>query len=627
MRWAILLAASLSLQAAAPLFEAIRRDDIKTVEALLRAGTDPNSRDDLDATALMHATLYASEPCMKLLLDKGASVNATAKGGSTALMWATGEASKVRLLLARGADPNIKNKRGLTALDLALRRDGGEAAAKLLAGPGRDVKEIESERAAKDEAPLFSDPEVMAEIHAHGWLDTAQLKSFGTSPLWFGAFRGSGEMVGRLLNAGADAAKPVQYVTLAVPPVGLAAYSRNLDGVRLLIEKGAAVNDKGSYGHTPLMLAAAADRPSKAIVELLLSRGADANLTDNEGNTALDWALFQGENDVTKLLRESGAKPGAPKPLPTPRAKALGPREAAAQAIALLQPIGPKFFAKTGCISCHNQSLVAMAVTAVRAKGLPVNESIATHPTKASLATWSPGREDYQQGIGSVGGWIANVGYGLAGMAGEGAPSSPVTDAIALALARDQRPDGSWNITDVRSPLGNGRIKWTALVLRGAGHYMPPGRKSEWEGRVAGAAAYLRKAESHGTQDDAFRILGLKWSGAPAAELRALAAKLLSSQKPDGGWSQLPAMNSDAYATGQALYALHHGSGIAATHEAYRKGVAFLLRTQLEDGSWYVRRRSFGFQPYFDSGFPHGRDQFISAAATSWAVIALAAAI
>jgi hypothetical protein len=49
-----------------------------------------------------------------------------------------------------------------------------------------------------------------------------------------------------------------------------------------------------------------------------------------------------------------------------------------------------------------------------------------------------------------------------------------------------------------------------------------------------------------------------------------------------------------------------------------------LLRTQLEDGTWYVPSRAIGFQPYTDAGFPHGPDQFISAAATSWAVIGLA---
>jgi len=63
---------------------------------------------------------------------------------------------------------------------------------------------------------------------------------------------------------------------------------------------------------------------------------------------------------------------------------------------------------------------------------------------------------------------------------------------------------------------------------------------------------------------------------------------------------------------------------MAATTDVYRKGADYLRRTQLEDGSWFVRSRAFGFQPYFDAGFPHGKDQFISAAATSWAAIALA---
>jgi len=81
-------------------------------------------------------------------------------------------------------------------------------------------------------------------------------------------------------------------------------------------------------------------------------------------------------------------------------------------------------------------------------------------------------------------------------------------------------------------------------------------------------------------------------------------------------------MGSDAYATGQALYALH-ANGTAPTADAYRKGMDYLLRTQLEDGTWFVRSRGFGFQPYFDTGFPHGKHQFISAAATSWAAMAL----
>ena len=69
-------------------------------------------------------------------------------------------------------------------------------------------------------------------------------------------------------------------------------------------------------------------------------------------------------------------------------------------------------------------------------------------------------------------------------------------------------------------------------------------------------------------------------------------------------------------------------SGAAkADDAAYRKGVRFLLDNQLEDGSWYVRARAIPIQPYFDSGFPHGPDQFISAAATNWATMALAEAV
>jgi hypothetical protein len=51
--------------------------------------------------------------------------------------------------------------------------------------------------------------------------------------------------------------------------------------------------------------------------------------------------------------------------------------------------------------------------------------------------------------------------------------------------------------------------------------------------------------------------------------------------------------------------------------------VEFLLRTQFADGSWWVKSRTWPFQPHFDSGFPHGKDQWISAGGTAWAAMAL----
>ena len=85
-------------------------------------------------------------------------------------------------------------------------------------------------------------------------------------------------------------------------------------------------------------------------------------------------------------------------------------------------------------------------------------------------------------------------------------------------------------------------------------------------------------------------------------------------------------MTSDAYATGQALVALSESGSATLTNRAYKKGIEFLLRTQAEDGTWFVESRSVPIQAYFESGFPYGVHQWVSAAATAWATTALAQA-
>jgi hypothetical protein len=150
--------------------------------------------------------------------------------------------------------------------------------------------------------------------------------------------------------------------------------------------------------------------------------------------------------------------------------------------------------------------------------------------------------------------------------------------------------------------------------------------RAQTDKRISRALTFLRSTAARGTQDEAFKLLGLVWSGAPAQEISFQAKQLAALQDKRGGWSQRSAMNADAYATGQALYALHVG-GMAASAPAYQRGVRYLLSSQLEDGTWYMHSRAMGFQPYIDSGFPHGADQFISAAATSWASVALGYAL
>jgi len=214
-------------------------------------------------------------------------------------------------------------------------------------------------------------------------------------------------------------------------------------------------------------------------------------------------------------------------------------------------------------------------------------------------------------------------GYQMLAFAERGAPANFATDTIVHWFAETQRLDGSWQESDIRPPLASGTIHPTALAIRALAAYAPPAMQPNVNARIARARDYLAGATCADTQDEAFKLLGFVWSQAPEAEISRHVQRLLALQREDGGWGQLPAMASDAFATGEALYALH-GSGLATGSKAYKKATAYLLRTQLEDGTWFVRSRAFGFQPYFETGFPHGVDQFISAAATSWAVIALA---
>ena len=122
----------------------------------------------------------------------------------------------------------------------------------------------------------------------------------------------------------------------------------------------------------------------------------------------------------------------------------------------------------------------------------------------------------------------------------------------------------------------------------------------------------------------------LKYHGIPSnqdLEKRNEAKKLLATQREDGGWSQLANLESDSYATGQALYALYETGQLQTDDTAFQNGISFLLKTQYEDGSWKVKSRSFPTVPFVYNGFPHEKDQFISAAGTNWATMALLLAV
>ncbi len=171
--------------------------------------------------------------------------------------------------------------------------------------------------------------------------------------------------------------------------------------------------------------------------------------------------------------------------------------------------------------------------------------------------------------------------------------------------------------------MASGTHQNTALAAYALRTYGPPAEKADTDQALARAAAWLESSKPTETQDRAFRLMGLGWSNAKPAAIAAAAKELAAMQRADGGWGQFATLPADAYATGQALYALRVAGLMAATDPVYVKGVKYLLNTQAPDGSWLVKSRSIWLQPYFESGFPYGTDQWISAAGTAWASMAL----
>ncbi|MCZ6772501.1 MAG: hypothetical protein O7G83_11070, partial [Proteobacteria bacterium] len=215
------------------------------------------------------------------------------------------------------------------------------------------------------------------------------------------------------------------------------------------------------------------------------------------------------------------------------------------------------------------------------------------------------------------------LGYGLWGLSALGYPADALTEAMVWYLTATQRPDGSWPAADYRPPMEDGPIQGAAFAIRIFQLYPIPGREAGIKQQIRRARTYLSKAMPISFNQQVFQLLGLGWGGETSEFLQPFVAAIVEKQESDGGWAQLEGLPSDSWATGQSLVALNTVGGMAVSDAVYQRGVRFLLRTQFEDGSWYVRSRAWPFQPHFESGFPHGKDQWISAGGTAWASMAL----
>ncbi len=297
-------------------------------------------------------------------------------------------------------------------------------------------------------------------------------------------------------------------------------------------------------------------------------------------------------------------------------------KDSVERAITLLAKSGPEFVKVSGCTSCHNQSVPRMTYHVASQRGFATDLAVRDKQRKAVLAMFKPLREMMMKGAEAFPDPAISVTYTLVGLGAEGHAPDETTEAMAHLVALQQLPGGAFHAFAVRPPIESSNITATALSLRALKLYGAPQDKPAE--RTARALAWLKTATPRNTEERAMQLLGMVWGQASPEEMSAAVKNLLADQRPDGGWSQLPGIETDAYATGQAMVAVQAAGLVKTTDDAYQAGVAYLLRTQMADGSWLVRTRSFPFQPYKESGFPHGKNQWISASGTSWAAMALA---
>jgi ankyrin repeat protein len=299
-------------------------------------------------------------------------------------------------------------------------------------------------------------------------------------------------------------------------------------------------------------------------------------------------------------------------------------RAAAGRALALVQSSVASFERQRPCSSCHHQALSIDALRVARERGVAFDEEAARRSIERNFR----GLANLDKAVTAAAQIDPSLDWGtwLSSADAAGVAPNLTAEVYAQHIARRQERDGRWITIDVRPPQSFSTFTATALSARAMAAYLPQELAAERTERLARAKQWLRDTAPRDTEDRAFQLLGLAWSGADEAEMRPLAAQLKATQRADGGWAQVPRRPSDAYATGQAIVALRK-AGVASSDGAVSRGLRYLLEQQKPDGSWLVATRiheqDLVSPQYFDAEFPHGPNQFASLSGTLWAAMAL----
>ncbi len=608
-------------------FRAVERRENDWLVLMLREGLSPNLRASDGTTLLMYAALHGDAEGVHILLEAGADPNLANDYGACALIWGAADVDKVRYLILKGAEVNVQSRPSrpsATPLSAASSHtDGADSVAFLLkAGADDSIK-------ARDGLPF----ELAAK---HGCLESVKIflnyyKRNGRSDLPLrqalanAIGYGHSDVASYILNW--DGSENLDEETLN-QGLSEAIWYPLPSLAQDLINRGAKVSD--------LIGAAFSDVEwDTNLLKTLIDRGVDLNKTAYFGLNALDLLNLRGFKKSGQLLLNEGLEPSL-----TPKKRLIPDnsvqltdenrsgivKTAVSKSLDLLFQSSDLFLKnKKNCTSCHHQDLPAIAASIASTRGVEVQHAswdrIVARQWKRHRRGQSANAYDRSRGFS--GDPSKATGYLLWAWSAQGLPANSVTKAGVWYLAGSQLPDGQWHGHSPRMPIQDGAHQGTALSLRALKSYPLPGREEEMLERIDRARLWLEKHPGDIHTHSAFRLLGLAWAEAEPNVLEEGMLDLTETQNADGGWSQLETLPSDAWATGLALLALQ-AAGMNVDSDVYTQGVQFLLNTQFEDGSWFVYSRSDPSIPHFDSQFPFGRHQWISAAGTAMAAASLA---
>lgn len=279
----------------AELLEATRKGDTGSVQHLLQKGATIEAKDRGGSTPLALAANCRHADTAKLLLAKGADLVAGGLAGENALSDAAvgGNSTRVALILERGSDSKTSSN-ALFAMS-----------------ESRPLVVTEEKQDYPVELAFPNDSEIVKLLVEHG-ADIEARDEEEATPLMRAAEFGQTGIVRALLEHGANAEAEDKYgdTTLIAAACECAVIDmpETLPSMKLLLQKGVDVNARNKVGTTALMAAASYGRAAN--IQLLIGKGAKIDTKDKDGNTALLISAAPSAlpmADATRVLLDRGA--------------------------------------------------------------------------------------------------------------------------------------------------------------------------------------------------------------------------------------------------------------------------------------------------------------------------------